>query len=349
MNSSHRRGLDPLRQIPIRDVAIRLGVQLRSGNSLRCPFPDHDDRRPSFSFFPGTNSCRCFGCGRGGSVIDFVAVRQKWSIREAIRWLRKTYFPLSAKLPGRKLLQFRSTAQSGGSPTANTVAHSDFSPNPEIYMELLNNNPVQGKGSEYLAARGFKSGTVSHFRLGFLSDSKQAARHLCEKFSYAAVYKAGLLRHNTSDSALSLSSPSIIFPYFENSKIVYLQSRLLPGVYGSRWMGLRGVRKAIYNRDVIGQASTIFICEGAPDVLAAFEMKLPAIGIAGGSARLSRDTLIAMKGKLINILLDADEPGHRMSVRLNSELCASGIQSVIKTLPMGKDLNEYLLLSRRKR
>jgi DNA primase len=36
----------------------------------RCPLPDHEDRSPSFTVYPETNSCFCFGCGRGGDVVD---------------------------------------------------------------------------------------------------------------------------------------------------------------------------------------------------------------------------------------------------------------------------------------
>jgi len=34
----------------------------------RCPLPDHDDHDPSFYIYPGR--WRCYGCNRGGDVID---------------------------------------------------------------------------------------------------------------------------------------------------------------------------------------------------------------------------------------------------------------------------------------
>lgn len=45
------------------------------GNSKRltglCPFNDHQDRTPSFSLYPETQSYYCFGCRRSGSASWF--------------------------------------------------------------------------------------------------------------------------------------------------------------------------------------------------------------------------------------------------------------------------------------
>lgn len=35
-----------------------------------CPLPDHEDRSPSFTVYPETNSWFCYGCLRGGDVIE---------------------------------------------------------------------------------------------------------------------------------------------------------------------------------------------------------------------------------------------------------------------------------------
>jgi DNA primase len=150
-------GLEALRQIPIRDVAVRLGIPIRRSNSLRCPFPNHTDRNPSFWFFPGTNSCRCFGCGRGGSVIDLVAISQGWSIREAIRWLKSSYFA-----------ETRATKVSERLPIKQRTSNSNidlppeppsFQPNSDIYEELLRSHPIERDAAIYLKDRGFSHST----------------------------------------------------------------------------------------------------------------------------------------------------------------------------------------------
>lgn len=38
-----------------------------------CPFPDHNERTPSFNYNPIENRFNCFGCSRGGGPVDFIS------------------------------------------------------------------------------------------------------------------------------------------------------------------------------------------------------------------------------------------------------------------------------------
>ena len=54
----------------------------------RCPFPDHEDKNPSFSFNLKTGAYRCFGCGRnGGDVLDFHMKRYGLGFKDAAKEL----------------------------------------------------------------------------------------------------------------------------------------------------------------------------------------------------------------------------------------------------------------------
>lgn len=41
----------------------------------KCPLPDHEDSTPSFTVYPKTRSWYCFGCNRGGDVIDYAKLK----------------------------------------------------------------------------------------------------------------------------------------------------------------------------------------------------------------------------------------------------------------------------------
>ncbi len=41
------------------------------GYVCKCPFPDHEDKTPSFIVTPQENLWNCFGCGRGGDIFEF--------------------------------------------------------------------------------------------------------------------------------------------------------------------------------------------------------------------------------------------------------------------------------------
>lgn len=53
------------------DVARRYGFEPNRAGFICCPF--HREKTPSLKLYPGTGGFHCFGCGAGGSVIDFTA------------------------------------------------------------------------------------------------------------------------------------------------------------------------------------------------------------------------------------------------------------------------------------
>lgn len=68
------------------DRVAELETVLRpAGGKLvgRCPLPDHEDRTPSFYCYAGEHagfydSSWCFGCSRGGDVIDLYGLLKGW-------------------------------------------------------------------------------------------------------------------------------------------------------------------------------------------------------------------------------------------------------------------------------
>jgi DNA primase len=345
---SPRSGLDDVKGLPILDVAQRLGIVAGTRGSARCPFPGHHDANPSFSFYPATNTCWCHGCARGGDVINLVAHRQNWSAGQAIRWLRDTY----GMQVGHALRSIRPA------PSVTLVdriqpAHvtSDFAPSPEIYEALLQENPLGPEAADYLSGRGFSDATIKHFRLGSLVNAPASARVLVQRFGHSAVHKAGLINGAGSNIRLVLPGRSVLFPFFDDDRVVYIQTRILPvaGGQGPRWMSPNGINKPVYNVNAIRESSSIYVCEGATDVLSAHELKLSAIGLLGGASRLPEHLLRALRGRRVLVVPDADDVGGRMSATVLADCRRRGIQCVIKPLSVGKDVNEYLLLSRHRK
>ena len=48
-----------------------------------CPF--HNEKTPSFTVYPDTNSFYCFGCGAGGDVISFIRRIDNLDYVEAVK------------------------------------------------------------------------------------------------------------------------------------------------------------------------------------------------------------------------------------------------------------------------
>lgn len=74
--------IDQARQVPIQDFVPT--PLKRSGNRLIGLCPLHHEKSPSFIVYPDQNSFWCFGCNKGGSVIDLVMLQNKCEFKEAI-------------------------------------------------------------------------------------------------------------------------------------------------------------------------------------------------------------------------------------------------------------------------
>ena len=64
--------------------------------ALCCPF--HEDKTPSCVISPKSNLFNCFGCGAGGSVIDWVMKTQGVSFRHAVELLKNDIAAASSSL-----------------------------------------------------------------------------------------------------------------------------------------------------------------------------------------------------------------------------------------------------------
>ena len=62
------------------------GYKTRHGFMV-CPF--HGDKDASLKVYPGSGGWHCFGCGRGGSVVDFVMEHEGCDFRTAVAAIDK--------------------------------------------------------------------------------------------------------------------------------------------------------------------------------------------------------------------------------------------------------------------
>ena len=69
------------------DVAReRIQLTKRGGNYVCC-CPFHNEKTPSFTIYPQSNSFYCYGCGEGGDVITFIRKLDGLTYPEAVQQL----------------------------------------------------------------------------------------------------------------------------------------------------------------------------------------------------------------------------------------------------------------------
>jgi DNA primase len=148
-----------------------------------CPF--HDEKSPSFNVRPTHGTFHCFGCGEGGSVIDFVMKIEHLGFVEAVERLadqvgvRLTYEGGGASVQREK-----------GTRTRLLEANRRAA---EFYAERLH-TPEAAPAIQFLTGRGFDAASATHFGCGFApSEWDGLTKHLLAAgFNLEELYKAGL-------------------------------------------------------------------------------------------------------------------------------------------------------------
>lgn len=332
-----------LNRTPIARVGELLGYKLPRRGAAHCPFPDHEDKNPSFYVHPSGIWWQCFGCGRKGGSIDLVKEALGLDFKAARTWLRERVGSFSA-------WKVASTTNSPRRPLEKHQHSEQVLPaDPEVLEAFLELAPLLDTGRSYLTARAIRPETAAAFGIGQLATNSDALTHLDQRFGFSRLSSSGLLAASSTAQNLRLvfPRPSLIFPFREGGKAHYMQARYIGHESSApRWTNLRGHRHRVYNVDALSSnADRIAICEGVTDTLSAIELGYQAVGLVGVSARFAEAQIKALRRRTVLLLLDWDARGEARSRELMAELARFGVASVRLSRPSttASDVNEYLM------
>lgn len=142
------------------DEVVRDYVALKpaGGGSLKglCPF--HDERSPSFHVTPARGMFYCFGCQEGGDVISFVQKVDHLTFAEAIE-----------NLAGRVGVTLRYVEGTAGSQRqqGQRTRLVEVNRRAAAYFVAALDTPEAAPARAFLTERGFDSGTVEAFGVGY--------------------------------------------------------------------------------------------------------------------------------------------------------------------------------------
>src|ERR1700690_1873506 len=158
------------------DIVEYIGKRVtlkKAGRNFKglCPF--HGEKTPSFMVNPDRQAFHCFGCGKGGSVIDFVMEYEHLEFREALEEL--------AEQAGVKLTKrIAQTPQDKQKDTLLEIHHLAG----EYYQYLLKTHPVGEKAREYIQKRGISEKIRDTFGLGYSANSWDGLAKFLRKKGY---------------------------------------------------------------------------------------------------------------------------------------------------------------------
>ena len=304
-----------------------------------CPF--HNEKTPSFSVAPAKEIFHCFGCGTGGSTIDFIMEYEKIGFVEAVQRLGEQYG-----------IEVQLTQAKGGKELFSNLYELH-----EMAMTLYHKNLYSEKGKSvlsYLSDRGLEKEILEQFKIGLAYETWDELLTLAKKkkMSNETLEKTGLFL-KTEKGTFDRFRNRIMFPIFNTAGRViafggraldpedpakYLNSPETP-LYRKRdfFYGLHSARQPIREH---GYA--IFV-EGYMDFLQLFQAGIQNVIALSGTALTERHALQIRKFTHRAVLAyDGDSAGIDASVRAGYLLLRFGIEPQVVHIPDGMDPDDWV-------
>ena len=151
----------------------------KSGGNFKAKCPFHNEKTPSFYVSPSRESYHCFGCDKGGDIINFVEEIERVDFMGALKIL--------ADKAGIEIDNSEKYEKS-----EKGRIFSLFSSAIEFYRKELIKNK---EALEYLRKRGLKGETITKFKIGFAPNEwRKLYDHLKkEKYTDKEMETAGLI------------------------------------------------------------------------------------------------------------------------------------------------------------
>ena len=332
------------------DVVSEYVSLRRAGSSFRglCPF--HDDTTPSFSVSPARGICKCFACGEGGDVVNFIMKQEQLGYYDALKFLARKY---GIEVEERELTpeERRSQSERESMFVVNEWASNYFN------QALLNTEEGQTIGLTYFRSRGFRDDIIARFRLGFSPSGYDVMSNaaLKEGFKEEYLIKTGLSVKRDNGSLYDKYHGRVIFPWFGISgKVVGFGGRVLDSrTKGVNQKYINSAESEIYHKarelyglfqakKSIAREQNVFMVEGYTDVISMHQCGIENV-VANSGTALSEDQISILHRFTNNITLlyDGDAAGQKAALRGTDMLLARGMRIKILLLPDNDDPDSF--------
>ncbi|HEX6709879.1 MAG TPA: DNA primase [Rubrobacter sp.] len=311
-----------------------------------CPYPDHQEKTPSFSVSPDRGFYYCFGCQRGGDAIKLVMDLKSFDFAEAVSYL--------AERSGVDL-QY----EGGGDPDATRqrtlrrrAIHRALAAATIYYHKYLlrSQTPEAEQARTYLKNRRIEHSTIEEFRLGYApprgtSGFLVAARRL--DLDRGTLDAAGLLSSRGGERFAG----RITFPISDRrGRIVGFGARTLddaqPKYLNSPETEIFNKRDLLYGfpqvSESIRKERAALVVEGYTDVLMLYQSGIKnAVATLGTATTPGHLRTLSGYADRIYVLFDPDAAGEKAIER--AAATAADLKLDLRVLRLPEDPADWLL------
>ena len=325
---------------PIEDVVGEY-VQFtkRSGQNLfgLCPF--HSEKTPSFSVSPSKQIYHCFGCGKGGSVINFIMEIENLSFPEAVEFL--------ARRAGMKVPEQQSDP---GKPKRDRLYALNRDAARFFYEQL--STPAGAAAVDYMLRRGITPGTARRFGLGCAPESWDALCSALKEKGYTEreLYDAGLVRRGKKGGVYDAFRGRLMFPVIDvRGNVIAFSGRALgdvePKYLNSPETPVFSKSHNLFGLNLAKKSKSgyIILVEGNIDVVSLHQAGFDsAVASLGTSLTPEQARLISRFKQEVVIAYDADEAGKKAAQRAIGILEKLELKVRVLTVRGAKDPDEFI-------
>ena len=320
----------------------------KAGRNFKALCPFHNEKTPSFVVSPDRQIFHCFGCGKGGTVFDFVMEYHHIDFAEALEDL--------AQLAGVKL------ERRPGDTPQQQLKHKLYEINHlagEFYHYILTKHRLGEKARGYLKGRGITDKSVETFSLGYSPNSWEGVYAFLHKKGYddGFMEQAGLIIKSQNPSLKTHSyydrfRGRIMFTLKDHrSNAVGFAGRLLdPDAKEAKYINTSETpvyikSNVLFGLDVtkaaIQKENEAIVMEGEFDVISSFQAGISnCVAIKGSALTEGHVHLLRRFTERLVFALDSDVAGDAASRRGIEIADAAGFDMKVVMMPSGKDPDE---------
>ena len=319
----------------------------KKGNNYWACCPFHQEKSPSFSINPAKQLFKCFGCGKGGSIFDFIMEIEGCSFPESIKIVAdKSGIPIPVAQESHEYEELDKLR-------AELSQLNQWAA--EFFEQSLTGGPEGKRAVDYLAKRGITEETTRHFRLGYAPNSWDALSTFLRTkgASRQQIERSGLVTLKENGSGFyDRFRGRLMFPICDT------QGRVV--AFGGRIIGegepkyLNSPETALYtkgqhlfglnfSRETIRQKKYAILVEGYLDFLIPFQFGVKNLVASLGTALTdSQVRLLSRYTRQIVVNFDPDSAGVAATKRSLESLITEGFKVNVLTLPDNLDPDEYI-------
>ena len=326
---------------PIEDVVGQYVALSRKGSNLfgLCPF--HGEKTASFSVAPSKGIYYCFGCHKGGGVVNFIMEIENLSYPDAVRFLAKR---AGLEVPEDETYQSQYKKKERLWALCKSAAR--------FFHEQMK-TPEAEQARKYAAKRGLSPATLTRFGLGFAPNAWSSLLNAmtAKGFTKEELLEAGLVLQNQKTGALyDRFRNRLMFPIIDvRGNVIGFGGRVMddstPKYLNSPETLIFNKRRNLFAMNIVKKSKQgyIILTEGYMDAIALHQYGFDcAVASLGTSLTQEHADMLSKYTNEVVLTYDGDEAGQNAARRAIPMLEKTGLRVKVLRMQGAKDPDEFL-------